>query len=215
MTDVKTLINGYQRFYNKHFVEEPGRYKELANKGQAPKTLVIACSDSRVDPSIIMDVGPGDIFVIRNVANLVPPYQPKGDSYHGTSAALEFAVCNLGVENIIVMGHGFCAGVNALLNNQPVKNDKFSFVQSWVDISKEAKNRVEANHPDASGEEKLHFCEKENIKVSMENLLTFPWVKERVDNGSLEICGWYFSIFNGVLENYDKKSDSFLPIVFK
>lgn len=210
MSDIDTLLQGYKKFYEKHFVKDSELYEQLSTVGQFPKTLIIACSDSRVDPSIITEAQAGDIFVIRNVANLVPPYQPKADSYHGTSAALEFAVCNLKIENIVILGHSRCAGIKALMD-QEENNDKFSFIFEWVKIALEAKKKAK-KAKDLSVEEMDSCCEKESIIVSLKNLLTFPWLKEKVDNGSLNIYGWYFSISDGKLFSYDEKQERFSEV---
>lgn len=211
MATVSALIDGYKRFYRKHFLDDESVYKELAT-GQSPKTLIIACSDSRVDPSIVMDANAGDIFVIRNVANLVPPYQPKGDSYHGTSAALEFGVNHLNVENIVILGHSSCAGIHALLHaeTQP-KNDEFSFIAGWVNIAKDAKEQaLQKCTADDSDTQKA--CEQEGILTSLHNLMTFPWIKEKVAAGTLTLHGWYFSVADGKLHAFDKSTKSFEEI---
>ncbi|PCJ24484.1 MAG: carbonic anhydrase [Rickettsiales bacterium] len=198
MIDIELLIDGHKRFRKKHFDKDKKLYQELATEGQTPKTLIIACSDSRVDPAIIFDADPGDLFVIRNVANLVPPYQPMNESYHGTSAALEFGVNNLKVEHIIVLGHSGCAGIKSLCDHDDEGSKKFSFISSWVNIAKEAKEMAQKGKP-SSVEEMYSLCEKESILTSIENLLTFPWIKEKVKNNTLALHGWYFSLNNGKL----------------
>ena len=203
MAEVKALLEGFTRFHAKHFCGEERLYEHLAVK-QEPRTLIISCSDARVDPSILTDARPGDIFVVRNVANLVPPYQPVADSYHGTSAALEFAVKNLQVRHIVVLGHSGCAGIRALLDRGDTceeceEEKEFSFISSWVDIAKEAKARAlhTCGH---SGEDPHTACEKEGIITSLENLKTFPWIRERIDNGTIKLHGWYFSLDDGTLQ---------------
>lgn len=207
MAEIDTLLEGYKRFYARNSYADAAIFKQLATEGQSSKTLIIACSDSRVDPSIITDAGPGDIFAIRNVANLVPPYQNNYDSYHGTSAAIEFAIRNLKVENVIVMGHSRCAGIHALLNST-TKGDNKSYVDAWVNIAKKAKDQVD-HQTFASADERQTCCEKESILVSLENLMTFPWVKEQVDKKALTLHGWYFSIFDRCLQILDKTSGTF------
>lgn len=209
MARIKKLIEGYRRFYRAHFIENRDLYTELATKGQFPKTLVIACSDSRVDPSIVLDAGPGDIFVIRNVANLVPPCQPDSQ-YHGTSAALEFGVNHLKVENIIVFGHGGCAGIQTLLD---FENPRFEsdFIHNWVDIARDARLETlgacdrEKTQP---GEAQRH-CEHAAIHVSLRNLMTFPWIREKVEDGRLKLHGWHFDIDNGTLERWNDDTHAF------
>lgn len=198
MAHVKALLEGYKRFYAKHFQEDKALYADLAEHGQTPKTLVIACSDSRVDPSILFDANPGDIFVVRNVANLVPPYQPAGESYHGTSAALEFGVNHLKVKHIVVLGHSGCAGIRATF--EPVKpaSDEFSFISSWVDIAGGARART-MQRCAHSNEDKFSVCEKESIITSIENLLTFPWIRDKVERDTIALHGWYFELASGKL----------------
>jgi len=210
MAKVSELLNGYKRFYKYHFLGENRLYEKLAT-GQSPKTLVIACSDSRVDPAILTDANPGDIFVIRNVANLVPPYQPDNTTYHGTSAALEFAVNGVGVEHIVVLGHSGCAGIQTLVDMDPKADitsaEPFSFVKKWVSIAAKAKENAEHKCNDAN---KLpSCCEQESIRSSLDNLLTFPWVRQRLEDGTLEIHGWYFTIHDGALHVLDKESNTF------
>ncbi|MBP9693597.1 MAG: carbonic anhydrase [Alphaproteobacteria bacterium] len=215
MTTISNLLDGYQRFHKRHFIKDGSLYEILSTQGQSPKTLIIACSDSRVDPSILFDVNPGDLFVVRNVANLVPPYQPAFDSFHGTSAALEFAVCHLGVENIVILGHSQCGGINALMESDLTKQEsakQFSFIQSWVQISLKARNHVELHHANLSKAEKNQCCEKHSIVVSLENLMTFPWIREKVLAGSLSLHGWYFSVDTGKLENYSIETKDFEQI---
>lgn len=176
-------------------------FKELAENGQAPKTLVIACSDSRVDPAILLDTTPGQIFVIRNVANLVPPYQPNGESYHGTSAALEFAVNHIKVENIVVLGHSKCAGIQALVDQstKPTNPGEFSFISSWVDMASIARDQAILKHHNTACDDLYHICEKESIIASLKNLETFPWVKSKLEKNELTLHGWYVSLVDGKL----------------
>lgn len=195
MVKIATLLKGHQRFYEEYFIKNPEVYQKLVEEGQAPKTLVIACSDSRVDPSIILDTKPGDIFVIRNVANLVPPYEHDEASCHGTSAAIEYAVKQLKVENIIVLGHSHCGGIKALIEDE--ENDH-NFIDNWIYIAKEAK--IKALKSSNNEEEICEHCEKEAIHVSLQNLMSFPFIKEKVQNQELELQGWYFSLEQGIIE---------------
>jgi carbonic anhydrase len=202
MTDIKNLVSGFKRFRKSYFGNDQQLFGEL-KQGQSPTTLVIACSDSRVDPAIITDCEPGDLFVVRNVANLVPPYE-KGKGLHGVSTALEFAVCTLEVENIIVLGHSQCGGIRALMDGTTGE-----FIPGWMDISARAKQRVLAELPQASAKEQLCACEEQSILVSLENLLTFPWLKARVESGDLTLFGWRFDIGTGNLFGYNAKSRKF------
>jgi carbonic anhydrase len=204
---VEKLISGYRKFYRDNFIHQKNDIFKHIKTSQKPKTLVISCSDSRVDPAILTNAEVGDIFVIRNVANLVPVYEPKWDSNHGTSAAIEFAVNNLRVEHIVVLGHSNCGGIKALVNNDADVNKEFSFVTGWVNIAKEVKEKVSCHTHD-----KYTYCEQESIKLSLNNLMTFPWLKERVDSGHLDLQGWYFSIDDASLSVLDQKTGIFKKI---
>lgn len=195
MAKISTLIEGYRRFYKSYFVQQPEIYQDLLSNGQSPKTLVIACSDSRVDPAIILDTKPGDIFVIRNVANLVPPYEAETGEHHGISAAIEYAVVQLKVENILIMGHTDCGGINTLMSQTAHQHD---FVDDWLDIAAEAKKQALSEPYDPA-----HICEacaKEAIRISLNNLAGFPFVKERLKTGELELQGWYFRLDSGQID---------------
>lgn len=195
MTDLTALIAGFGRFREAHF--ESDRYRRLSEQGQTPKVLVLGCCDSRVDPAIILDCAPGDLFVIRNVANLVPPYENAGH-YHGTSAALEFGVCNLGVEHVIVLGHAQCGGIRALIEGG-APGEEHSFIGRWMKLANPAREAVFSTQPDAKPGQLARECEKQAILASLENLLTFPWVKSRVEAGTMLLHGWYFDIESGML----------------
>ena len=186
------LIEGYRRFRATAWPERRKQFEALAENGQQPRTMVIACADSRVDPSMIFDTGPGEIFTIRNVANLVPPYQPDG-SLHGTSAAVEFAVCGLEVREVIVLGHAMCGGIAALLNGVP--QPLGAFVGPWISIAANARNRVLRCAP---ADPQLE-CEHEAVRLSLDNLMSFPFVAERVLDGRLALRGAHFDIRSGLL----------------
>lgn len=191
---MQRLIDGYHRFRDGYYAEHRDRFEALATRGQSPRAMVIACCDSRAEPQLIFDARPGEMFVVRNVANLVPPYAPSAD-YHGTSAALEFAVRGLKVEHVIVMGHAGCGGIEALLSGSAEDGD---FIAPWMGIAHPARERALAvcGHDTAAARP---FCEREAIKVSLANLMTFPWIAERVKDGALEVHGWYFDLANGAL----------------
>ncbi|MDP1974460.1 MAG: carbonic anhydrase, partial [Alphaproteobacteria bacterium] len=176
--------------------------------GQQPKILMIACSDSRVDPAIITNCEPGDLFVIRNVANLVPPYQAD-DSLHGTSAALEFAICNLKIQHIIVFGHSQCAGIQALLDHAITPYLPYSFITKWMELAQPACDQTYLEHAEANQETKNHFCGKYAIINSLKNLMTFPWIKENVQKNNLIIHGWFFDLSTGIINAYNDKIDQF------
>lgn len=208
MDVITRLLEGYHSFFEEYFAGDDTTYRELAERGQRPKALVIACSDSRVDPSIITKASPGEIFVIRNVANLVPPYQADG-AYHGTSAALEFAVRNLGVEHIIVLGHTKCAGILALMQSKEAEGEEQSFIRPWVKIADQARRKVFAQYQEQTIESQAYHCEEEAIKISLQNLRTFPWIDEEMAQGRLALHGWHFDVTNGMLCIYDEKVNIF------
>lgn len=198
------LIEGHLRFRAHTWPAERARYEELAQRGQRPETLVIACSDSRVDPQTVFGAGPGELFVVRNVAGLVPTYSPD-QGYHGTSAALEFAVRVLKVSRIAVLGHALCGGIRAMVEGAPgVARD---FVEPWMRIAEPALDRV----PRQLGiDDLLHACETEVVRLSLDNLLTFPWIREGVDAGTLSVQGFRFDIRSGVLTTLI--DDRFVPV---
>lgn len=189
------LISGYKRFREVAWPERKQLFERLAARGQRPETLAIACSDSRVDPQMIFDAGPGEMFVVRNVANLVPPFQPDSN-YHGTSAAIEFAVRVLKVKHVVILGHAQCGGIQALLDGAPPGAE--DFVGNWMKIAEPARLVAEkANLPPA---ERQRFCEQCCVKLSLANLASFPWVGERVAAGELALHGAYFGVATGRLE---------------
>lgn len=201
------LIDGYRRFHDNYFVGDEDRLFAELSQGQKPSTLIIACSDSRVDPAIVTDCKPGDLFVVRNVANLVPPYE-TGGGYHGVSAALEFAVCALEVKHIIILGHRQCGGIKALFEGIPEGLDG-EFIKPWVNMAKRAAERVRKDFGHLSDADKLCQCEMASIIVSLENLQTFPWIKSRMDEDKLRLHGWYFDIQNGDMLEYDQDTLTF------
>lgn len=210
MKPIENLIAGYHRFRSGYFKDNHDRLEELARLGQSPKIAVIACCDSRVDPSVITDSTPGDLFVIRNVANLVPPCEGEG-TWHGTSAALEFAISGLEVEHIIVLGHARCGGIRALLEaDDKDKNDKF--ISSWMSIVDEARQQVLNNKELQTLNEQAHACELDAIKISLQNLQTFPCVKERVKNNSLKLHGWYYDMTSGDVLRFDDESNRYIQL---
>jgi carbonic anhydrase len=186
------LLAGYRRFRRSRWPSRRRLFETLADQGQSPRAMVIACGDSRVDPAMIFDAAPGEIFTIRNVANLVPPCQPDG-AYHGTSAALEFAVTVLEVGDIIVMGHGLCGGVRALLDG--VTDNRAGFIGPWMRLAEPARARVlacAAADPQLEGEHQV-------VRLSLENLRSFPFVTERLAAGRLRLHGAHFDIRSGRL----------------
>jgi len=205
MASTEKLLDGYKRFQKQYFGNDSRLYESMKN-GQPAKTLMVACCDSRVDPAILTDCDPGDLFTIRNVANLVPPSENDGH-YHGTSAALEFAVNNLEVENIIVMGHANCGGIKALWDDDGSAQSQF--IHSWVSIAESAKNWVKDKLVNASPEVQIKACEQRAILESLANLMTFSCVRERAENGTLSLHGWYFDISTGDLLCFNSNTGAF------
>lgn len=195
MTD--KLIAGYNRFRTGYFQRNRERLEELA-LSQSPQVAMVTCCDSRVDPTILFDVEPGEIFVIRNVANLVPPFETAGQ-YHGTSAALEFAVTSLNVKHIVVLGHANCGGIRALMENDvSIRPD--GFVDSWMQIAAPAKEEVQARSDLDTTELRTDACEKIAIRYSLRNLTSYPWIRGRIENGDLALIGWYYDLRSGEIE---------------
>ncbi len=196
---MQKFLDGYRKFRSGYYRENKALIDDLMNRGQSPSTMMIACSDSRIDPTLKFGVEPGDMFVVRNVANLVPPFSPDTQA-HGTSAALEFAVRVLKVKHLIVMGHAKCGGIKALVDHDgSVKGD---FVTSWMQIAAPAREKALAAH--LPKPETYHLCEREGVKLSLQNLMTFPWVKTAVEAGNLELHGWYFDLSDATLSIMDK-----------
>jgi carbonic anhydrase len=205
MTDFATLLQGYDRFRTSDWHRQRARWAELA-EGQSPKVMVIACSDSRVDPATIFDTSPGEMFVVRNVANLVPPFE-LGGGRHGVSAALEFAVTQLEVPEIVVMGHGGCGGCKAALE-QSFKNAKpgeGGFISRWIDLLDDARDEVVARN----SIDPLRDMEHAAVKVSLANLRTFSCIREREADGRLKLHGAYFAIDDGKLNLLDETDGHF------
>ena len=194
MSEFDALIEGYRRFRVGQYREQRERYDKLA-QGQDPKVMVIACSDSRVDPAQVFDTSPGEIFVVRNVANLVPPFE-LGGHRHGVSAALEFAVTQLQVSEIVVMGHALCGGAGALIDGTPEAAQ--DFLPYWISIGAPARDIALQLSDDPV--ERRRIIEHQCVHLSLRNLETFPWIKERLEDGRLELHGAYFAVATGVLE---------------
>ncbi|WP_019172839.1 carbonic anhydrase [Pseudaminobacter salicylatoxidans] len=201
------LLTGYHNFMHGRFEVESDRYRRLAQEGQSPDTLVIACCDSRSAPETIFDAGPGELFVLRNVANLVPPYEPDGE-FHATSAALEFAVQALKVKNIVVMGHGRCGGIKAALDPAMKPLSPGDFIGRWMSLLAPATEAVAGNSMMTTTERQTAL-ERISIRYSIANLRTFPCVKILEDKGKLTIYGAWFDISTGELWVMNKETGDF------
>lgn len=208
MKDIEDLVAGFRRFRTMYFDERPDLFERLTRVGQSPRVMVVACCDSRVDPAIITDSDPGDLFVVRNVANLVPPWEESGH-YHGTSAALEFAVRCLSVRHVIVLGHAQCGGIRALLGDIRWEGEAGRFVEPWMSIAEEARREAIAAHPAVPRETLMRECELGAIRVSLRNLASFDFVRRAVEAGRLKLHGWYFDLQQGELLRYDGATGAF------
>lgn len=210
MKDISAFIAGFQRFRAKYFGTDRTLFSELSQK-QTPPALVISCCDSRVDPAMLTGADPGDLFIVRNVANLVPPYI-HGAVAPGIRSAIEFAVKGLNVEHIIVLGHSGCGGIQALMSGEEVTEKTYEFIGSWVNIAKSAREQVLRDLPGQPQAIQATACEHAAILLSLQNLLTFPWVRERVANNKLKLHGWYFDIKGGTLSEYSDTANAFVPL---
>ncbi|AGB73081.1 MULTISPECIES: carbonic anhydrase [Rhizobium] len=203
-----TLLNGYRNFMSGRYVDERERYRTLAELGQNPSTLVIACSDSRSAPEIIFDAGPGELFVIRNVANMVPPYEPDSN-FHATSAALEFAVLSLKVSDIVVMGHGRCGGIRAALDPNAEPLSPGDFIGRWMGLLKPAAEQIQSNDI-MTQTERQTALERISIRNSLDNLRSFPEIRAREEEGKLNLHGAWFDISTGELWVMDPATRDFI-----
>lgn len=201
------LLDGYRNFMSGRYATERDRYRSLAEEGQRPRTMVIACCDSRSAPETIFDCGPGELFVIRNVANLVPP-NGLDTTFHSTAAALEFGVIHLKVEHIVVMGHGRCGGIAGALATSAGNAPEGEFIGKWLTMVSDMANRVQANN-DLSMSEQQTELERISIRQSVNNLSAFPFVKSRLDDGQLSLHGAWFDISSGELWTMNGESGDF------
>ncbi|HVV33055.1 MAG TPA: carbonic anhydrase [Vitreimonas sp.] len=200
------LLEGYRVYREKRWPELRALHRRLAERGQSPRVLVIACADSRVDPATIFNADPGELFVVRNIANLAPPCEENRIGFHGVSAAIEFAVRNLFVETVLVLGHAQCGGVAAALSDAP--RDKESFLDAWIGLLDPAKARLNKNEKDPHT-----ALEYESIRVTLENLRTFPFVQQAIDNRGLKLVGARYGVADGSLELMDPETGAFSPVV--
>ncbi|MGD9342917.1 MAG: carbonic anhydrase [Desulfuromonadales bacterium] len=203
---MEKLFKGIARFRREDFESHRQLFKELGRK-QQPHTLFIGCSDSRVVPELITRTGPGELFMIRNVANIVPPYR-KTEDFAGTTSAIEYAVHVLDVEAIVVCGHSNCGGC-AALHKSPEELQHIPNVARWLDASREVKGRVAKQVVEGTPEEQEWLTEQINILVQMRNLLTYPYIRERYDQGKIEIFGWYYIIETGEIFNFNDHTETF------
>jgi carbonic anhydrase len=189
-----SIINGYKSFRKKYASGDNHLMQRLSAKGQSPEIMMIACCDSRVDPALLLQCEPGDLFVVRNVANIVPPYESDG-THHGTSAALEFGICYLKVKHLIILGHSQCGGMEALMTSGNLPQD--DFISNWVDLAS------------VKGDSSVDACAKSSLIHSYDNCLTFPWIQKRVNAGNLIIHLWFFDIKSSEIYTYQAEQAKF------
>jgi carbonic anhydrase len=203
------LLDGYRSFRAARLPREQARYRDLAEEGQSPEIMVVGCCDSRVSPEVIFDAGPGEMFVVRNVANIVPPYEPDRDSQHGTSAALEFGVQALRVRHVVVLGHAYCGGIRAFADDQEPLSPG-DFIGRWMSqIAPAAESLGPREKHD--GEAYLRRLEFASVELSLRNLMTFPCVRILVERGRLHLHGAYFGVATGRLLVRDPVTGRFEP----
>ena len=193
------IVRGYLKFRNKYVLGDRSIMEDLADYGQKPELMVVACCDSRVDPALVMQCHPGELFVVRNVANIVPPYEKDG-AIHGVSAALEFGIKFLQVKHLILLGHSQCGGIQALMGEAGTAHN--DFIDRWVSIIKSC--RADATTADDCARSALHH--------SYENALSFPWIKERAESGELILHRWFFDIKTGLILNYQEDKQTYIPL---
>ena len=205
------LADRFRRFKFRHFVANQDHYETLAKYGQNPDVMVVSCCDSRVDPETIFSAMPGELFVMRNVANLVPPYETTG-KYHGVSAALEFAALNLRVKHIVVMGHSGCGGVRACIDHDAAIQTDAEFISNWMSMLDEPHAKLKREQPGLAGLELRTALEHEAVKTSLANLRTFPCIQVLEGKGRVALHGTYFDIATGTLEVLNHATSEFVPM---
>lgn len=211
MVKNSTILNGNDLFKKSYFKKHEAELLDLVENGQHPKALFIGCADSRVVPNLITQTGPGELFVLRNVGNFVAPYKPDED-YHATAAGIEYAVTALEVEEIIICGHTHCGAIATLYTN--VDEKPFVHTKKWLSLGKKAKETaLLAKSKDATQEEILRLTEKISVVFQIENLLTYPYVKEAVDAGKLHLHAWIYDLESGDIEYYDPDESTFKPLL--
>jgi len=208
--DLNILIKNYLEYRRDYYEKNKELFRKLAEEGQKPKVLFITCSDSRIVPSIITKSDPGDLFVLRNIGNFVPPFE-YGLEYSSAASAIVYAVSVLKVEHIIVCGHSQCGAIAALFEMIP-DDQEMMIIKKWLKVAEPVKEYVLKEIRTEDKEKLLRFAEKANIKFQIENLLTYPSIKERVESENLSIHGWYFKIESGEIEYYDKERDEFISL---
>ena len=211
MRNIHQLISGSQKFQEKTFKKHENEFYKLATEGQSPRILFIGCCDSRVLPNLITNTGPGDLFIVRNIGNFVAPYKPDED-FHSTAAAIEYAVSVLEVDDIIVCGHSQCGAIASLYKEDTNDNKEFIHINTWLQLGAPAKAFVQERASDASKKDKLTMTEEISVLFQLENLMTYPSVKQRVEEGKLFLNGWHYDIESGEIFAYNDENREFLPL---
>ena len=205
------LVDRFRRFKFRHFTPNHDQYETLARHGQSPEIMVISCCDSRVDPETVFSAMPGELFVMRNVANLVPPYE-TGGKYHGVSAALEFATLNLRVKHIVIMGHSRCGGVRACLEHEAARQTEAQFIKNWMSMLDGARDKVLAELQGRPLQEAQSALEREGLKTSLANLRTFPCIQILEGKGRLSLHAAHFEIGTGELSVLNQGTGQFIAV---
>ena len=211
MNQIASLLDGYRAFRSQTYPANRALFRELVERGQSPRVMLVACCDSRVAPTTVFNARPGELFVVRNVANLVPPHDPDGDN-QSVSAALEFAVLGLNVEHIVVLGHAGCGGVKAFLAGLQDSDPDPTFVAKWVSLLAPAHARIARDLEGQDPADRQRTMEQAAIITSLDNLRTFPFVEERVAQGTIAVQGAYFDVATGRLSVYDAGRGEFLQV---
>ena len=210
MNKITEFQKGHEAFHAVNFKHNEERFKKLVSEGQNPKALFIGCSDSRVVPTMITGMGAGDFFIARNIGNFVPPYKPDSD-FHATASAIEYAVSELGVSDIIVSGHSDCGAIKALYKDHTVSDENIHTIK-WLELGADAKRIALSVLPNAPKAELLEYTEKLSVIFQLENLLTYPAVKRGVEEERIFLHGWHYSIADGTIEYYDDENAEFRPL---
>lgn len=208
------LLKGFADFRLGYYREHLDLFEKLATEGQAPKILIVACSDARVDPGILTQTKPGDIFTVRNVAAMVPPAQlPPDERQHGTSAAIEFAVRGLNVEHVVILGHALCGGIAALVDGQDSVYAEFDYLSTWTSVARETRDLVVREMAGRPRNEIIRAVEQAAVVNSVKNLMGFPWLAERVAVGKLVLHAWWFNLTEGQLYAFNPDTATFEPVL--
>ncbi|RUM64834.1 MAG: carbonic anhydrase [Sulfurospirillum sp.] len=210
--DIHAIVKGSEQFKKDKYKKYQHKFVALAKEGQNPKILFIGCCDSRVLPNMITNTGPGDLFVMRNIGNFVPPYKPD-EEFHATAAAIEYAVSVLEVEDIIVCGHSQCGAIASLYKTEKLEDPALIHVKKWLELGMDAKSFVTGHlSEDVAKEDKLNVTEKVSAIIQIDNLMTYPVVRERVEEGKLFLNAWHYDIASGEIAYYDSHSQEFVPL---